>query len=155
MLSGYLTSSSGINHGLNEHEYLGQYGPCAISSDIMRNCYPESVVNFNDKQLSYNVNEDGRPMNGSTDTGDKINPLATEAEGWNDIWNLIIQGVKTTFESFIISYKSFHPIWNHFHYYHWEKRSCTVEVWEWIRNFTPHFTKHWLLIHAGIKVKPS
>ena len=28
---------------------------------------------------------------------------------------------------------------------------CTVKVWEWRRNFIPHGTGLWLLIHAGIK----
>ena len=27
------------------------------------------------------------------------------------------------------------------------------EVWEWIRNFTPHFSSTWLLIYVGIKSK--
>ena len=33
---------------------------------------------------------------------------------------------------------------------------ATVEVWEWISNFIPHFPGQgmWLLIHAGIKVNP-
>ena len=30
----------------------------------------------------------------------------------------------------------------------------TVEVWEWISNFIPHFIRAWLHIHAGIKVNP-
>ena len=30
---------------------------------------------------------------------------------------------------------------------------AAVEAWEWISNFTPHFTEYeWLLIHAGIEV---
>ena len=33
-------------------------------------------------------------------------------------------------------------------------QASTVEVWEWINNFFPNFTGHWLFIHAGIKVTP-
>ena len=32
---------------------------------------------------------------------------------------------------------------------------CTIEVYEWISNFIPHFTGHVITYpHAGIKVKP-
>ena len=30
----------------------------------------------------------------------------------------------------------------------------TIEVWELLSNFIPHFNGMWLLIQAGIKVKP-
>ena len=30
----------------------------------------------------------------------------------------------------------------------------TVDIWEWISNFTPHFPEYVVTIHAGIKVKP-
>ena len=41
-----LTSSSGTNYVLNEHEDIGQYGPFAIPSAVMP-CYshPASLVN--------------------------------------------------------------------------------------------------------------
>ena len=44
-----LTSSSGTNYILNEHEDVDQYGPYAIASDIMP-CYsyPASLANQND-----------------------------------------------------------------------------------------------------------
>ena len=36
-------------------------------------------------------------------------------------------------------------------------QTTTVDVWEWISNFIPHFIGHmviWLLIHAEIKANP-
>ena len=54
------------------------------------------------------------------------------------------------------------PVWmnNYTHDKEWDEiiyqfpnfNGGTVEVWEWINNFIPHFTGH--VIHAGIKVKP-
>ena len=32
---------------------------------------------------------------------------------------------------------------------------ATIEAWVWINNLITHFISLWLLIHAGIKVKPS
>ena len=51
---------------------------------------------------------------------------------------------------------------NYIHYKMWEEitypfpdfNGATVEVWEWINNFIPHFPGMWLLIHGGIKGKP-
>ena len=51
---------------------------------------------------------------------------------------------------------------NHIHYKVWEEinnifpnvNGATVDVFEWISNFVPHFPGH-VLIHAGIKVKKS
>ena len=31
---------------------------------------------------------------------------------------------------------------------------CTVDFWDSLSNFTPHFTRMKLLIHGGIKFKP-
>ena len=51
---------------------------------------------------------------------------------------------------------------NHILYKGWDEISypfqnfngCTVEVWDWICNFIPHFTEHVVLTNAGIKVIP-
>ena len=51
---------------------------------------------------------------------------------------------------------------NHIHYKVWDEinnifpnvNGATVDVFEWISNFVPHFPGH-VLIHAGIKVKKS
>ena len=44
-----LTSSSGTNYILNEHEDVGQYGSFAKPSEIMPyQSYPESLVNQNE-----------------------------------------------------------------------------------------------------------
>ena len=32
--------------------------------------------------------------------------------------------------------------------------SWAIEVWEWVSNFIPQLLGMWLLIHAGINVKP-
>ena len=32
-------------------------------------------------------------------------------------------------------------------------RDSTVENWEWIDKFFPHFIMDYLLLHAGVKVK--
>ena len=44
-----LTSSSGTNYVLNEHEDVDQYGSFAIPSEIIPyQSYPESLVNQNE-----------------------------------------------------------------------------------------------------------
>ena len=47
-----LTSSSGTNYALNEHEGLGKYGPYAIPSEMMApGVSPASLVILFDKQI--------------------------------------------------------------------------------------------------------
>ena len=44
-----LTSSTGTNYGLNEHEDFDQYGSFTISSElVLCQNHPESLVNQND-----------------------------------------------------------------------------------------------------------
>ena len=44
-----LTSSTGINYGLNEHEDFDQYGSFAIPSElVLCQSHPESLVNQNE-----------------------------------------------------------------------------------------------------------
>ena len=48
-------------------------------------------------------------------------------------------------------------VWDEITYPFPNFNGCTVEVWEWISNFIPHFMMDVskLLIYAGIKVKPD
>ena len=50
-----------------------------------------------------------------------------------------------------INYK----MWNEITYPFPNFNDCTVEIWEWISNFIPHFIIDVITIHAGIKVKPE
>ena len=51
---------------------------------------------------------------------------------------------------------------NHIHYKVWDEitypllnfNGATVEVYQLISDFMPHFTVHVITYHAGIKVKP-
>ena len=52
---------------------------------------------------------------------------------------------------------------NYMHYNMWDEnylsipklhKGATVDVWEWISNFNPHFTGYVVTIHAGIEVNP-
>ena len=51
---------------------------------------------------------------------------------------------------------------NYIHYEMWDEiiypfqnfNGTTVEGWEWISIWIPNLLGMWLLIHAGIKVKP-
>ena len=44
-----LTSSSGTNYVLNEHEGVDQYGPFSIQSElVLYHSHPESLVNQNE-----------------------------------------------------------------------------------------------------------
>ena len=55
-------------------------------------------------------------------------------------------------EPLLLTYITFNPTWisNYIHYNVWDEiiypfpnlNGSTVEVWEWINNFTPHFTEH-------------
>ena len=65
----------------------------------------------------------------------------------------------------LLTWFNFNPqigIINNIHYQTWDEitcpfpnfNGCTVEVWEWISYFILHVTGMWLLIHAGIQVKP-
>ena len=47
-----------------------------------------------------------------------------------------------------------HKMWDEITYPFLNFNGATVEVWEWMNNFIPHFSGMWLLIHSGIKAKP-
>ena len=53
-----------------------------------------------------------------------------------------------------VSNHMFNKMWDKITYPFPNFNDCTVEVWEWISNFTPQITGLWLLIHAAIEVKP-
>ena len=84
--------------------------------------------------------------------------------GWKQDNNILAGEIMYSWGSFYYHGLTSIPAWisNYFHYKVWDKitypflnfNGATVEVKEWISNFILHFTGVWLLIHAGIKVKP-
>ena len=43
-------------------------------------------------------------------------------------------------------------VWDEITYTFWNFNDCTVEVWEWVSKFIPHFKMDVIIFDAGIKV---
>ena len=62
--------------------------------------------------------------------------------------------LQTTLSKACINNYTHHEMWDEITYPFPNFNGCTIEVWEWISNCIPQLTRHWLLIHAGIKATP-